>query len=84
MTTHRVLKSHRSKTGVIYMCNHENNVPSRLSPSVKFILEKNNLNFDNEYFNQIKGTPMGTIFAYQWEFLSSRFTIFVEINLGKI
>ena len=31
--------------------------------SVKFILENNNLNFDNEYFNQIKGTAMGTIFA---------------------
>ena len=23
---------HRSKMGVIYMCNHENKVPSRLSP----------------------------------------------------
>ena len=31
--------------------------------SVKFILEKNNLNFDNEYFNQIKGTAIGTLFA---------------------
>ena len=31
--------------------------------SVKFILENNILNFDNEYFNQIKGTTMGTIFA---------------------
>ena len=31
--------------------------------SVKPILENNNLNFDNEYFNQIKGTAMGTIFA---------------------
>ena len=31
--------------------------------SVKFILENNNLKFDNEYFNQIKGTAMGTIFA---------------------
>ena len=30
-TTHRVLKSHRSKMGVIYS-SHENNVPSRLSP----------------------------------------------------
>ena len=28
--------------------------------SIKFILENNNLNFDNEYFNQIKGTAMGT------------------------
>ena len=31
--------------------------------SVKFILENNNLNFDNEYFNQIKGTATGIIFA---------------------
>ena len=31
--------------------------------SVKFIYENNNLNFDNEYFNQIKGTAMGTIFT---------------------
>ena len=31
--------------------------------SVKSILENNNLNFNNEYFNQIKGTAMGTIFA---------------------
>ena len=31
--------------------------------SVKFILENNSINFDNEYFNQIKGTAMGTIFA---------------------
>ena len=30
--THRVLKSHKSKMGVIYIYNHENNVPSRLSP----------------------------------------------------
>ena len=31
--------------------------------SVEFVLENNNLNFDNEYFNQIKGTAIGTIFA---------------------
>ena len=24
--------SHKSKMGIIYICNHENNVPSRLSP----------------------------------------------------
>ena len=43
--------------------------PESLSPrfskefvleSIKFILENNNLNLDNEYFNQIKGTAMGT------------------------
>ena len=31
--------------------------------SVKFLLENNNLNFDNKYFNHIKGIAMGTIFA---------------------
>ena len=31
-TTDKLLKSHRSKISVIYMCNHENNVPTRLSP----------------------------------------------------
>ena len=30
-TTQTVLKSHKSKMSVICMCNHENNVPSRLS-----------------------------------------------------
>ena len=32
--THRVLKSHKSKMSIIYMyiCNHETNVPSQLSP----------------------------------------------------
>ena len=28
---HKVLKSHRSETGVIYICNHEIDVPSQLS-----------------------------------------------------
>ena len=28
--THKVLKAHKSKIGVIYMCNHENNMSSRL------------------------------------------------------
>ena len=27
-TEHRVLKSHKSKMGIIYICNHENNVPT--------------------------------------------------------
>ena len=31
--------------------------------SFKFVLENINLKFDNEYFNQIKGTAMGAIFA---------------------
>ena len=32
--------------------------------SVKFILENSNLNFENEYFNQIKGT-VGVIYLAQ-------------------
>ena len=55
--------------------------------SVKFILENNNLNFDNEYFNQIKGTAMGTIFAPTYANLTMEFfelfTIFAKIDLGK-
>ena len=31
--------------------------------STKFILENNNFKFDNIFYNQIKGTAMGTIFA---------------------
>ena len=31
--------------------------------SVEFILEDYNLKFDNNFFNQIKGTAMGIIFA---------------------
>ena len=31
--------------------------------SIKFILENKNLNFNNKYFNQIKGIAMGTIFG---------------------
>ena len=31
--------------------------------SAKFILENNNLNFDNEYFNQLKGVAMGAILS---------------------
>ena len=29
----------------------------------KFILQNNNLKFNNKFYNQIKGTAMGTIFA---------------------
>ena len=41
--------------------------------SVEFILENNNLNFDNEYFNQIKGTAMGTIFVPNYANLTMGF-----------
>ena len=29
----------------------------------KFILQNNNMKFNNEFYNQIKGTAMGTIFT---------------------
>ena len=34
-----------------------------VSECAKFVLQNNNMKFDNEYYNQIKGTAMGTIFA---------------------
>ena len=40
---------------------------------VKFILENNSLNFNNEYFNQIKGTAMKTIFAPTYANLTMEF-----------
>ena len=33
------------------------------SECAKFILQNNNMKFNNEFYNQIKGTAMGTIFA---------------------
>ena len=51
--------------------------------SVKFILENNNLNFDNEYFNQIKGTAMGTIFAPTYANLTMRFFELTFYDLWK-
>ena len=51
--------------------------------SVKFILENNNLNFDNEYFNQIKGTAMGTIFAPTYTNLTMGFFELTFYGLRK-
>ena len=51
--------------------------------SVKFILENNNLNFDNEYFNQIKGTAMGTIFAPTYANLTMGFFELTFYDLCK-
>ena len=47
----------------VYISLHPRFSKEFVLKSVKFILENNNLNFDNEYVNQIKGTAMGTIFA---------------------
>ena len=51
--------------------------------SVKFILENNNLNFDNEYFNQIKGTAMGAIFAPTYANLTMGFFELTFYDLCK-
>ena len=39
----------------------------------KFILQNNNMKFNNEFYNQIKGTSMGTIFTSTYATLSMRF-----------
>ena len=51
--------------------------------SVKFILENNNLNFDNEYFNQIKGTVMATIFGLIYANLTMGFFQLTFYDLCK-
>ena len=51
--------------------------------SVKFILENNNLNFNNEYFNQIKGTAMDTMFAPAYANLTMRFFELTFYDLCK-
>ena len=51
--------------------------------SVKFILKNNNLNFDNEYFNQIKGTAMGNIFAPTYTNLTMGLLELTFYNLCK-
>ena len=69
-----------------------NKFPESLNPrfskefvleSVKFISENNNLNFDNEYFNQIKGTPMGTIFAPTYANLTMGFFELASYDLCR-
>ena len=51
--------------------------------SVKLILENNNLNFNNEYFNQIKGTAMDTMFAPAYANLTMRFFELTFYDLCK-
>ena len=36
----------------------------------KFILQNNNMKFNNKFYNQIKGTGMGTIFTLTYANLS--------------
>ena len=47
----------------------------------KFILQNNNMKFNNEYYNQIKGTAMGTIFAPTYATLSTKY---FEIKLYSV
>ena len=47
----------------------------------KFILQNNNLKFDNKFYNQIKGTAMGTIFAPTYSISSMGY---FEIKLYSI
>ena len=47
----------------------------------KFILQNNNMKFNNEYYNQIKGTIMGTIFAPTYATLSMGY---FEIKLYSV
>ena len=42
-----------------HKCLHPRLSKEFVLESVKFILENNNLKFDNDYFNQIKGTSNG-------------------------
>ena len=44
------------------------------------------MKFNNEYYNQIKGTTMGTIFAptyatYRWDILKSNFIVSALLNM---
>ena len=51
--------------------------------SVKLILENKNVNFDNEYFHQVKGTVMGTIFAPTYANLIMGFFELTFYNLWR-
>ena len=51
--------------------------------SVKFILETNNLNFDNEFFDQSKDTAMGTIFALTYANLTMEFFELTFHDIGR-
>ena len=55
--------------------NHPESLHARFNKEfvlecAKFILQNNNMKFNNEYYNQIKGTAMDTIFAQTYATLS--------------
>ena len=47
----------------------------------KFILENDNMKFNNEFYKQIKGTAMGTVFAPTYIILSMGY---FEIKLYSV
>ena len=47
---------------------------------LEFIFQNSNMKFDNEFFNEIKGTATGTIFAPTYGALSVRYS---EIKLNN-
>ena len=51
--------------------------------SVKLILENKDVNFDNEYFHQVKDTVMGTIFAQTYANLTMGFFELTFYNLWR-
>ena len=66
--------------------NHPESLHARFNKEfalkcTKFILQNNNMKFNNEYYNQIKGTAMGTTFAPTYATLSMGY---FEINLYSV
>ena len=47
----------------------------------QFILQNNNMKFNNEYYNQVKGTAMASVFAPTYGTLSMRY---FEIKLYSV
>ena len=66
--------------------NHPESLHARFNKEfvlecAKFILQNNNMKFNNEYYNQIKSTAMGTIFAPTYATLSMGY---LEIKLYSV
>ena len=71
--------------------NHPKSLHARFNKEfvlecAKFILQNNNMKFNNEYYHQIKGTAMGTISLqlmqlYRWDILKSNFIVSALLNM---
>ena len=71
---------------VYWLENHPESLHVRFNKEfvlecAKCILQNNNMKFYNEFYNQIKGTTMGTIFAPTYATLSMRY---FEIKLYSV